>query len=80
MLSCPPHRRRSQVENSPVTILSEQKGLDLYFDTLDENGLDLISKHMRDEDYPSLTRVEDIMALFDVRSGLCNSVESIYRE
>ena len=42
----------------------------MYFDTLNDNGLAHVAKYIHTEDWPSFTRVEDIIPLLDARGEL----------
>lgn len=62
--------RREECDQIPIEMSSQNKKVGLYFDVLDDNGLDHVAKCMRSKECPSYCRAADIIQFFDVRSAL----------
>jgi len=56
--------------DAPIDITALRNEFNLYFDTLDGNGLDHVAKYFRSGNWPSFTCVSDILPLLHVRGEL----------
>lgn len=50
----------------------------MYFDTLDDNGLDHVAKYIRSKRWPSFTRVADVFPLLGVLGDMGSFLRNLF--